>query len=782
MQFIKLVVLCFISVGISLHATAETPEKQAVILEADFYTRKIQPIFDSRCLACHSCFNAPCQLNLQNFEGFQRGANKLNVYNGTRLKSVEPSRLWVDAHGEEWRKKGFFSVSTSSDPAENLFFQLTQLRNLNPTKPISKQVAETQVCPQNMTEYRQIEKAARELGMPYGLPALGKEQLQTLEQWVKAGTPGPTQEEQRGAKAIPDALSKQVRAWEKFLNDDSLKQKLVSRYVYEHLFLAHIHFPEVPGRFFRLVRSRTACSKGVDEIATRRPNDSPEVAKFWYCLRPFPGTIVQKTHIPYEWSPKKLERYKELFFSEKWSVKALPGYEYGIAENPFLAFRDIPVRARYRFLLEDAQYHVSTFIKGPVCNGSMAVNSIQEQFYTFFLDPESDNMVLSQSYQDQASNLLMLPGVWGSEVDIKATPVFYKKLVDHREAYRKLRTEELKKLKPEGYALKDIWNGDRENPNAVLTIFRHDDNAVVMKGAVGDLSKTVFVLDYPLFERLVYNLVVNFDVFGNVSHQLLTRVYMDMIRMEAEELFLMFLPAEDRLGYRRDWYRGFLAQAKMSYVFPTVGSGEPTSVRFNTDDHTKKQLVEKILFFHMNEAVRGRFDFINWKHLEVPDSMQSQWTVVGQDQILRKIAAVKAKKQTPFARFFPDLALLHVKSEGGGRVYSIIHNKEHENISWILGESLRMDPENDTLTIREGFWGSYPNMIFAVTEEQLPAFVDQVARIKTAKDYAALVKKHGVRRSNPNFWASYDFLTTYQRATDPVGFGYLDLTRYELDQ
>jgi hypothetical protein len=30
----------------------------------DDYTTHIQPIFDSRCIACHSCFNAPCQLNL----------------------------------------------------------------------------------------------------------------------------------------------------------------------------------------------------------------------------------------------------------------------------------------------------------------------------------------------------------------------------------------------------------------------------------------------------------------------------------------------------------------------------------------------------------------------------------------------------------------------------------------------------------------------------------------------------------------------------------------------
>jgi hypothetical protein len=32
---------------------------------SDDYTARIQPIFNSRCIACHSCYNAPCQLNLQ---------------------------------------------------------------------------------------------------------------------------------------------------------------------------------------------------------------------------------------------------------------------------------------------------------------------------------------------------------------------------------------------------------------------------------------------------------------------------------------------------------------------------------------------------------------------------------------------------------------------------------------------------------------------------------------------------------------------------------------------
>ncbi len=779
MQFIKIVTFCFISVVMTGVFAAPVLKNET---QLDFYSQSVQPIFNNRCLSCHSCFNAPCQLNLQNYDGFARGATKLNVYNGSRLKAVEPSRMWVDAKTtEEWRKKSFFEVHTSNEVDKDLFFSMINLRSTRPNLDVNKPVAETQVCAANMNEFKALEKTTPELGMPYGLPPLAPEELAVLNSWVQKGTPGPTPESIKQFHAISGESLKQVREWEAFLNHTDLRQKLVSRYLYEHLFLAHIYFPNNNREFYRLVRSNTTCEKGVVEIPTRRPNDDPGAKEIFYCLLKFPGTVVMKTHLPYEWTAAKLKRYRDLFFSSDWTVTTLPTYQSSVAENPFVAFKDIPVKARYQFLLDDAQYEVATFIKGPVCNGSQAVNSIQEQFYTFFLSPESDNMELSSAYETKANKLLILPGMWGSDIELMDTPGFLKKLVDYRESYRKLRVEELKKIRPKGYTLKDIWDGGGSNPNAVLTVFRHDQNAVVMKGAIGDLSKTAFVLDYPLLERLVYNLVVNFDVFGNVSHQLLTRVYMDMIRMEAEELFLMFLPPEQRVAYRRSWYKGLLASAKMSYIFPTVGSGEPTGIRYTDATKTKKQFVEKILFYRMNEKVRGPLDTLNWKKIEVPEALAGKFKTTGFDLELRRIASVPAEDKTPFAQFFPDVAYVMVKDESKKtKVYSLIHNKEHENISWITGESMRMEPQEDTLTFREGYWASYPNMIFTVSAKDLKKFVDGIYGIKSEKDYQSVVDIFGVRRQNPKFWEHYDELNRIYKDSNSVNFGYLDLTRYDL--
>src|SRR3989338_8685316 len=75
------------------------------------YSQSIQPIFEQKCVACHACNDAPCQLNLGSGEGLLRGATKVKVYDSTRTRPQPPTRLFIDAQSAlEWRAKGFASV------------------------------------------------------------------------------------------------------------------------------------------------------------------------------------------------------------------------------------------------------------------------------------------------------------------------------------------------------------------------------------------------------------------------------------------------------------------------------------------------------------------------------------------------------------------------------------------------------------------------------------------------------------------------------------------------
>ena len=742
------------------------------------YREKIQPIFDNRCIACHSCLNGPCQLNLQNYDNFSRGAHHKNVYDGLRIDSVLPTRPGVDATKIiDWRKLGFYDVNQSKNLEENIFYQIIGTKKLTTRDIPFKTTEESQSCIDNVEKLKIALKHSSDLQMPYALPPLSNVERNTIGIWLANGAPAPEKIE------TPLNLVPQVKEWENFLNKKSDKESLVSRYIFEHIYLGHIYFPESPKSFFRLVRSFTKCDQGIDEIATRRANDNPHTKNFYYCLKYMDTTIVAKTHMPFEFNPKVMARIKKLFFEEKWDIQKSKtqdeSYSFLSSENPFIAFNDIPVKARYQFLLDNAHFMISTFIKGPVCNGTNAVNSIQEQFYALFITPESDNMVRSKDFAEKARDLLILPGVWGSDIKLKTSLELTEEIVKHREGYRKLRADETTKNFPKGYSINDLWDGEGYNPNAVLTIFRHNNNAAVLKGLHGDLPKTLFVLDYALFERLVYNLVVNFDVFGNVSHQMLTRVYMDLIRMEAEEMFLSFLPPVTRVPLRKSWYKGFFTEAKMKYLFPYVDGNRATKMKFTSPATAKKEFVEQVLFNYLDPKVRGAVDTLNVKNYSIPKITPNRPELSSNEKILRELVSNKAIGRRRYPNFFPeDSYIIITRDNASPEVYTIIRNRELENVSWILAESLRLEPEEDTLTILRGYYSYYPNLFFVVNDKTLVDFKNKALKIRSIEDYNKFTSEFAVSRVSDQFWPTYDLINSTMKKEWPLDFGYLDLSRY----
>ncbi len=193
------------------------------------------------------------------------------------------------------------------DPVRTLLMQLLSVRAGHPTLQPKKPVEDSNFCPADSDQGALVAQSTPEIGMPYGLPPLSQSEIGILSEWTARGAPGPSDASLAIRRMVPPELQTQVRAWEAFLNGPTSREQLVARYLYEHLFLAHLYFASEPTSrrpaFFRLVRSRTPCEAGVDEIATRRPNDDPGPGDFHYCLRRFDLTIVDKTHIPYDLSP-----------------------------------------------------------------------------------------------------------------------------------------------------------------------------------------------------------------------------------------------------------------------------------------------------------------------------------------------------------------------------------------------------------------------------------------------------------------------------------------------
>lgn len=733
------------------------------------YSEYIQPIFTQKCVACHACYDSPCQLNLGSGEGLERGAHKDPIYNGGRKVAQETTRLFTDAqHTEDWRKKGFYDVLGKDQPQAALLSSMLALGRQQPFEPNSRlpdhldvALSRSNQCPQP-TEFAQYAQKNPHGGMPFAVTGLTDTEYASVEQWLQEGAQVDWQSWTANA-----GEQQQIEHWEAFLNTSGARESVVSRWIYEHLFIAHIHFEDGDQQhFFRMVRSRTPTGEPVQEIITRRPNDDPGVTMY-YRFVPVADVIVHKTHITYAMSAQKLARVQALLLSDNWTTDKVPGYGAFSRSNPFETFAMIPAQARYQFMLDDAEYFVRTFIRGPVCRGQIATDVIRDHFWTFFQDPEHDVYVTDAAYQLKVNHLLAMPGQFDGISDLVSGWRAYKK---KRNAYENLRRKRYKNAELPDWS--HLWSG---NDQALQTVFRQHDSATVRKGLIGDVPKTMWLLDFPLLERTYYQLVVNFDVFGSVSHQAQTRLYFDLIRNGAEVNFLRLMPPAVREDILDHWYQKS-GKVKLWLDYTKI------------DDNTKSALglPHKNTMRVFARRTLERFADINARPDPINRCRGAHCNRQGLSREAAQVEHVLSRLASrPAAGFkvinyLPEATMVRVELSNGEReVYSVLRNRSHSNVAFIMGESLRYQSSLDTLSVYPEVLSSYPNFIFNVTAADIPTFVRALEQVKDEAAFRRVVEQWGIRRTHPQFWEYFHDLSEHIREREPLEAGVLDMNRYE---
>ncbi|MET1414147.1 fatty acid cis/trans isomerase [Roseibium sp. HPY-6] len=675
------------------------------------------------------------------------------------------TRLGIDAKTvPEWRQKGFFPVTGTDGSPSVLKALLEAGRNqkftLGAALPddINLSPLRRNSCPSptEVTDYLTDHPYG---GMPFGTAPLPDADYLKLQAWASDGAPSPTE-----TTPLPENALAEVARIEAFFNAADPKSRLVARYIYEHLFLAHLHLEGGgPRRFFRLIRSRTAPGQPADEIPSRRPFDDPG-GPFFYRLIPLDGTILHKEHIVYPIGSKRLKRYEELFLADDWSLDELPPYSRQAGGNPLSTFRAIPARSRYQFLLDDALYFVRTFIRGPVCYGQVAVNVIQDRFWVSFLDPDTDLSVTDPSYLQEAIPILELPVAVSDDKITERLKSFLLVSPIKYQAFRQKRYAE-RALAEGGLGYSDIWDGEGNNKDARLTIYRNFSSASVVTGYEGTVPKTAWVIDFPLFERIYYDLVAGFDVFGNVEHQLTTRMYMDNLRREGERMFLYFLPADMRDALHDSWYRGPLANLIDLWKESPIDVTTPSGIAYRTDNPKAEFLEEQLKIAPRLWPVSDPINRCNGS------DCANEQSVAGE---LRSLSGSPA----PFAKFLPDISILIADRAGSYEVFTLAHDMAHSNVAFIFNEDLRREPEKDELTIVPGQFSSYPNFVFRMSAEDVANFVQDVRAIRSQQDFLAVVERYGVRRTDQTFWQTFDLIQASLNAQNAIQAGLLDLNRY----
>jgi hypothetical protein len=229
---------------------------------------------------------------------------------------------------------------------------------------------------------------------------------------------------------------------------------------------------------------------------------------------------------------------------------------------------------------------------------------------------------------------------------------------------------------------------------------------------------------------------------------------MDHLRMQSENMFVGFLPADRRKELRASWYVGAERTLDYQVVNRMQSLDHGTQVRFTKDD-VKADLLEQIRA--RSAAVAGPVQLLD------------------RDDVERSLARLVSVKGA-WVQHMPEASFVRV----GDRVYSLIRHSAHANVAFMFNEEKRRIPEDDTLNVIRGhFGGSYPNFVFEVSAAEARAFVDALLAVASEADFERFAARYGIRRTDPRFWATLDWLHDDLRRAKPTEFGLYDINRYE---
>ncbi|MBK1617651.1 hypothetical protein CKO42_04130 [Lamprobacter modestohalophilus] len=745
------------------------PERSSDAGNTPDYVDDVQPLFNSRCIACHGCLGSPCNVKLDSFRGLQRGGFGLNAYSN-HIGSYPRTDMDAADSVKAWRNIGFFPIIADQGAAaenldQSLLYLMVEAGMRHNDHGFARDALDglrpdrfNATCAPTPAALKAELKKHPAIGMPFGLPALTEPQFTTLKDWVAAGSPGPSDAQKQAAEKIAEPAA--VARWEAFFNQDNKRAQLVSRYLFEHVFLATILLEESPGDQFRLVRSKTPPGQLVSIIGTGLPYDDPysyaNVEQFWYRLEKLSAPPVQKNHFLWTLSLDQIDHLTTLFALDTgkgWGneIDLTPGWG---SDNALEVFAAIPTESRYRFMLENAEVIVGGITYGPVCNGQTATYAVKDQFWVFFLDPQFD------------------PSVQMPMLGLDSWEPFMDRSVFGNADYLKAFAETKDKLFPEGWSLDAVWDGDGTDRNAWLTVLRHETNVSVVKGAQGGVPRSLWLISFAGFERMYYDTVAGFAYWEGDGLKLETLLFFNFLRQAFEDNFLTLLPSEDREALRHTWTQG-IGRIGLAAV-PFAGKDQPTQVEVSGDDPLM-DLIEQ-LERRLGPTISGLPDPLNPQQkpkVELDASMAgfSDWEAA--------ISTLTAVEGLSFVPHLPSVIMLRLNQGDEHRIYSLIANRAYKSQYTLVFENGESMPEKDTMSVYPTLVNGFPNLFVDLDLKDAPGFLSALSTVKTKQDWSAFKQRYGILRNSSEFWPFYDWINAWNFAQRGDLAGWLDLTYYD---
>ena len=161
-----------------------------------------------------------------------------------------------------------------------------------------------------------------------------------------------------------------------------------------------------------------------------------------------------------------------------------------------------------------------------------------------------------------------------------------------------------------------------------------------------------------------YLLVAGYDVYGNVGHQLNSRMYMDFLRMEGEFNFLALLPSETRDKIRNKWYRGTVSEVE-EFVYKGNTSKIETNIEYKTDNPYQELL----------DTMKRRFTGTISERHYLNNGFKEKEAIAS----FNRINSFKGKNIS----LLPESTIVRVydKSSDEQHFYTMLRHSAHTNIS-----------------------------------------------------------------------------------------------------
>ncbi len=796
---------------------------------ADYYFDTIQPILGRRCTVCHGCENSPCSLKLVSYKGLERGGTQVQSRTDLAVKGFEALRLkdgplqgsdqaWKDA----WQKdrpedQRFNPVAPDAsqggaNATDSLLYKFI-LQGNQVNKPgfdrtsVRKLEQDrydggTNQCVANASEYTQWRLQNPGGGMPFGCPGLKRlsdggyaaGEFDIMEAWILKGAQGPSAAAVAN-HATPKKMST-VERWEAYLNQPNNKQRLVSRFLYEHLFRAHIAFKDVPGEFYMMVRAANPPGDyPVREFVTNAPNDPPFESQpniqFYYRLDKITDLVALKDHIVWEADDQKLARLRHLFENEApaWKVDKLPGYE---SKNPFIYFQQIPPSIRYKYLLDNSKNVLENLVRSPVCNGSKATSAMDDYVWAWFIKPEAD-----PTAQDTGAAAFS-PAQWDLVNDGYRVDASYLKgvnaLVKTNDKYLTELEKRQRLVRPEGLRVDDVWNGeclfdastqrDDRNPNAWISALRHETNASVLYGGEGGQPISVYLFNFTNLERAYYSLSFNYREWGSLQHKLLTFRDFMHVRIEAEDRFLSLFPPDTRTMIRDDWSSGAVGQTGM-VLFADRSMGNTDGITgIRPGDPTLKATGKSA-----REAFLGALDqivarrFAAWPTGPMAMNAKTKPTKFAAKDTTREDVETVMSLVTQRSGFYnsrvPSVSYIRIVPQGW--IYTMVAHRRYAAHNFVTDTLWARKGQGayDYTSIYPGIVGDYPNIFFDVPLNRAREFFWGMAKVKDNGEWLTLRNRFMVHKNEDAFWFTVDWFHAWMAKNMPIIGGIMDVREYD---